>query len=399
MDKTDLIYQLASTGRYYFLGRPRRFGKSLLLSTMEAYFQGKKELFQGLALENLEKDWAQYPVLHLDLGGKTYDKPEDLEIILDIHLRQWEKDCDMTAPYPEPDARFRMIIDTAYEKTGKPVVILIDEYDKPIVDNLENNELKEAFRRRLSGFYSVMKAQDGKIRLGFLTGITKMGQLNIFSGLNNLQDISMDPRYVDLCGISENDLHRYFRLTKDDCYAKLAQLYDGYHFSENSIGIYNPFSLLNTLSSKRFMEYWYGTGTPTFLTVALKQTQKDISELIDNEVEVDITDLSQVDSYKVNPIPLLYQTGYLTIKEANPDFGTCRLGFPNREVQNGFLKMQLALYTLRAYRRIHWEQCLDSPFVQSHRCRPAGRDDEAVGRAFRQSELPDSGRRGKKSFD
>ena len=261
----------------------------------------------------------------------------------------------MTAPYPEPDARFRMIIDTAYEKTGKPVVILIDEYDKPIVDNLENNELKEAFRRRLSGFYSVMKAQDGKIRLGFLTGITKMGQLNIFSGLNNLQDISMDPRYVDLCGISENDLHRYFdasvqelaaanRLTKDDCYAKLAQLYDGYHFSENSIGIYNPFSLLNTLSSKRFMEYWYGTGTPTFLTVALKQTQKDISELIDNEVEVDITDLSQVDSYKVNPIPLLYQTGYLTIKEANPDFGTCRLGFPNREVQNGFLKMQLALY-------------------------------------------------------
>ena len=355
VDKTDLIYQLASTGRYYFLGRPRRFGKSLLLSTMEAYFQGKKELFQGLALENLEKDWAQYPVLHLDLGGKTYDKPEDLEIILDIHLRQWEKDCDMTAPYPEPDARFRMIIDTAYEKTGKPVVILIDEYDKPIVDNLENNELKEAFRRRLSGFYSVMKAQDGKIRLGFLTGITKMGQLNIFSGLNNLQDISMDPRYVDLCGISENDLHRYFdasvqelaaanRLTKDDCYAKLAQLYDGYHFSENSIGIYNPFSLLNTLSSKRFMEYWYGTGTPTFLTVALKQTQQDISELIDNEVEVDITDLSQVDSYKVNPIPLLYQTGYLTIKEANPDFGTCRLGFPNREVQNGFLKMQLALY-------------------------------------------------------
>ena len=183
MDKTDLIYQLASTGRYYFLGRPRRFGKSLLLSTMEAYFQGKKELFQGLALENLEKDWTQYPVLHLDLGGKTYDKPEDLEITLDQHLCQWEKDCGTEARYPEPDARFKDIIDTAYEKTGKPVVILIDEYDKPIVDNLDNNELKEAFRRRLSGFYSVMKARDGKIRLGFLTGITKMGQLNIFSGL------------------------------------------------------------------------------------------------------------------------------------------------------------------------------------------------------------------------
>ena len=355
VDKTDLIYQLASTGRYYFLGRPRRFGKSLLLSTMEAYFQGKKELFQGLALENLEKDWTQYPVLHLDLGGKTYDKPEDLEIILDIHLRQWEKDCDMTAPYPEPDARFRMIIDTAYEKTGKPVVILIDEYDKPIVDNLENNELKEAFRRRLSGFYSVMKAQDGKIRLGFLTGITKMGQLNIFSGLNNLQDISMDPRYVDLCGISENDLHRYFdasvqelavanRLSKDDCYAKLAQLYDGYHFSENSIGIYNPFSLLNTLSSKRFMEYWYGTGTPTFLTVALKQTGYDIGALIDNEVEATPSKLTEVDSYKADPVPLLYQAGYLTIKDYDPVFDICRLGFPNQEVKNGFLRMQLHYY-------------------------------------------------------
>ena len=355
MDKTDLIYQLASTGRYYFLGRPRRFGKSLLVSTMEAYFQGKKELFQGLAIEKLEKDWTEYPVLHLDLSGKTYNRAEDLEITLDQHLCQWEKDSGIQARYPEPDARFKDVIDTAYEKTGKPVVILIDEYDKPIVDNLDNEELKEAFRKRLSGFYSVMKAKDGKIRLGFLTGITKMGQLNIFSGLNNLQDISMDPRYVDLCGISENDLHRYFdasvqelavanRLTKDDCYAKLAQLYDGYHFSENSIGIYNPFSLLNTLSSKRFMEYWYDTGTPTFLTVALKQTNYDISKLVDSEVEISASKLSEVDSYKRNPVPLLYQAGYLTIKEYDQELNTCRLGFPNREVRNGFLRMLLEYY-------------------------------------------------------
>ena len=355
MDKTDLIYQLASTGRYYFLGRPRRFGKSLLVSTMEAYFQGKKDLFQGLAIEKLEKDWTEYPVLHLDLSGKTYNRAEDLEITLDQHLCQWEKDSGIQARYPEPDARFKDVIDTAYEKTGKPVVILIDEYDKPIVDNLDNEELKEAFRKRLSGFYSVMKAKDGKIRLGFLTGITKMGQLNIFSGLNNLEDISMVSDYADVCGISESDLHRYFdegvqalaeanRLSKEECYAKLAQLYDGYHFCRGSEGVYNPFSLLTTLKNKVFSEYWYGTGTPTFLTVALKQTGKDISELIDNEAEVDITDLSQVDSYKVNPIPLLYQTGYLTIKEANPDFGICRLGFPNREVRNGFLRMQLALY-------------------------------------------------------
>ena len=355
VDKTELIYQLAATGRYYFLGRPRRFGKSLLLSTMEAYFQGKKELFKGLAIENQETDWTEYPVLHLDLGGKEYKTLDDLDVRMDRHLSLWESAFGVVKRYPMADARFSDIIDAAYGKTGKPVVILIDEYDKPIVDNLDREELKESFRSRLSGFYSVMKAQDGKIRLGFLTGITKIGQLNIFSGLNNLQDISMDPRYVDLCGISEEDLHRYFdegvqeladanNLSKEACYAKLAQWYDGYHFSESSIGIYNPFSLLNTLSSKRFTGYWYATGTPTFLTVALKQTGKDISELIANEVEVDITDLSQVDSYRVNPIPLLYQTGYLTIKDANPDFGTCRLGFPNREVKNGFLRMQLALY-------------------------------------------------------
>ena len=355
VDKTGLIYQLAATGRYYFLGRPRRFGKSLLLSAMEAYFQGKKELFKGLAIENQEKDWTEYPVLHLDLGGKEYKTLDDLDVRMDRHLSLWESAFGVVKRYPMADARFSDIIDAAYGKTGKPVVILIDEYDKPIVDNLDREELKEAFRSRLSGFYSVMKAQDGKIRFGFLTGITKIGQLNIFSGLNNLKDISIDPRYVDLCGISEQDLHRYFdegvqeladanNLSKEACYAKLARFYDGYHFSMKSVGIYNPFSLLSTLDAKIFTEYWYATGTPTFLTVALKQTGKDISELIANEVEVDITDLSQVDSYRVNPIPLLYQTGYLTIKDANPDFGTCRLGFPNREVKNGFLRMQLALY-------------------------------------------------------
>ena len=355
MDKTGLIYQLASTGRYYFLGRPRRFGKSLLLSTMEAYFQGKKELFQGLALENLEKDWTEYSVLHLDWGGATYTSQEIFDEKMEAALRQWEKEYAVQNDFKTDSVRFQNIIDAASERTGKPVVILIDEYDKPIVDNLDNNELKETLRKRLSGFYGVMKSRDEKIRLGFLTGITKIGQLNIFSGLNNLEDISMVPDYADLCGISESDLHRYFdegvqalaeanRLTKEECYTKLAQLYDGYHFCNGSEGVYNPFSLLTTLKNKVFTEYWYATGTPTFLTVALKQTQKDISELIDNEVEVDITDLSQVDSYKMNPIPLLYQTGYLTIKEANPDFGTCRLGFPNREVQNGFLRMQLALY-------------------------------------------------------
>ena len=261
MDKTDLIHQLATTGKYYFLSRPRRFGKSLLVSTMEAYFQGKKELFKGLALEKLEKDWTAYPVLHLDLSGKTYNKAEDLEITLDQHLRQWEKDCGMEARYPEPDARFKDVIDTAYEKTGKPVVILIDEYDKPILDSAGNEPLRESYRSRLQGFYSVMKTRDGKIRFGFLTGITKLGKLSIFSGLNNLKDISMDHRYVDICGISEDDLHACFDesvremaeangLSKEECYAKLKDRYDGYHFSRNSADIYNPFSLLNALDQQ-----------------------------------------------------------------------------------------------------------------------------------------------------
>ena len=383
VDKTELIYQLASTGRYYFLGRPRRFGKSLLLSTMEAYFQGKKELFKGLALENLEKDWTEYPVLHLDLGGKTYRQEKDLELLLDMHLCRWEKAIGMQVQYPEPDLRFQTIIDTAYEKTGKPVVILIDEYDKPIVDNLDNDELKETFRSRLSGFYSVMKAQDGKIRLGFLTGITKMGQLNIFSGINNLEDISMVPGYADLCGISESDLHRYFDegvkelanangLGQEACYAKLAQLYDGYHFCKSSEGIYNPFSLLTTLKNKVFSEYWYGTGTPTFLTVALKQTGYDIGALIDNEAEATLSKLAEVDSYKADPVPLLYQAGYLTIKAYDPMFDVCRLGFPNQEVKNGFLRMQLHCYVA--------DQSVDSNVLiaRLYRALAAGKPEEMM---------------------
>ena len=191
VDKTDLIYNIVQTGGYYFLSRPRRFGKSLLVSTLEAYFQGKKELFQGLAIENLEKDWSAYPVLHLDLSGKEYNTMDDLDVRLDRHLSQWENSFGFEKRYPMADARFSDIIDAAYEKTGKPVVILIDEYDKPLLDTAGNEPLREAFRSRLQGFYSVMKSQDGKLRFGFLTGVTKLGKLSIFSGLNNLNDISM----------------------------------------------------------------------------------------------------------------------------------------------------------------------------------------------------------------
>ena len=210
MDKTDLIHQIVRTGGYYFLSRPRRFGKSLLISTMEAYFQGKKELFKGLAIENLEKDWTEYPVLHLDLSGVTYTDENVLNEKMESALSQWEQKYGIANTFTVDGIRFENIIKTAYEKTGKPVVILIDEYDKPLLDSAGNEALREAFRSRLQGFYSVMKSQDGKLRFGFLTGVTKLGKLSIFSGLNNLNDISMNFRYADICGISEKDLHAYF---------------------------------------------------------------------------------------------------------------------------------------------------------------------------------------------
>ena len=252
MDKTDLIYNIVKTGGYYFLSRPRRFGKSLLVSTLEAYFQGKKELFQGLAIENLEKDWNSYPVLHLDLSGVTYTDEKVLDEKMNDTLDVWEQRFGKNEGFKTDSIRFKRIIDAAYEKTGKQVVILIDEYDKPLLDAAGNEPLREAFRSRLQGFYSVMKSQDGKLRFGFLIGVTKLGKLSIFSGLNNLKDISMDHRYTDICGISETDLHAYFDdsvqemastngMSKEECYAQLKDYYDGYHFSAKCPDIYNLF--------------------------------------------------------------------------------------------------------------------------------------------------------------
>lgn len=355
IDKTNLIYRLVSTGTYYFLSRPRRFGKSLLVSTIEAYLSGRKELFKGLALENLETEWAEYPVLHIDLSGKAYDMTDDLDVTLDQHLNVWEKKYGIKPRSDKSDARFKDVIDTAYASTGRQVVILIDEYDKPIIDNLANPELQEHFRRRLQGFYGVMKAKDGSIKLGFLTGVTKIGKLSVFSGLNNLRDISMLPEYSDICGISETDLHNYFAesigelaeatgMKEEECYGKLKEMYDGYHFCEDSEGMYNPFSLLNTFASRKFNEYWFETGTPTFLVRMLKQTDYDITRLPENEVEGDTDMLSGINDYINDPIPILYQSGYLTIKGYDPMFGIYRLGFPNKEVKKGFMKMLLSNY-------------------------------------------------------
>ena len=347
MDKTHLIHQLATTGKYYFLSRPRRFGKSLLVSTMEDYFQGKKELFKGLAIEKLEKDWTEYPVLHLDLSGVTYTDENVLNEKMENTLSQWEQTYGIANTFTVDGIRFENIIKTAYSQTGKPVVILIDEYDKPLLDTAGNEPLREAIRSRLQGFYSVMKSQDGKIRFGFLTGITKLGKLSIFSGLNNLNDISMDYRYADICGISEKDLHAYFdesvqemaeanKMSKEECYARLKEYYDGYHFCEDSEDIYNPFSLLSALNGKRFRDYWYETGTPTFVVKALQRGQFNLEGLTLEGVPAFV--LGGVNADDSDPVPVLYQSGYLTIQSYDNQTREYTLKYPNQEVERGFMQ-------------------------------------------------------------
>ena len=347
VDKTHLIHQLATTGKYYFLSRPRRFGKSLLVSTMEDYFQGKKELFKGLAIEKLEKDWTEYPVLHLDLSGVTYTDENVLNEKMENTLSQWEQTYGIANTFTVDGIRFENIIKTAYSQTGKPVVILIDEYDKPLLDTAGNEPLREAIRSRLQGFYSVMKSQDGKIRFGFLTGITKLGKLSIFSGLNNLNDISMDYRYADICGISEKDLHAYFdesvqemaeanKMSKEECYARLKEYYDGYHFCEDSEDIYNPFSLLSALNGKRFRDYWYETGTPTFVVKALQRGQFNLEGLTLEGVPAFV--LGGVNADDSDPVPVLYQSGYLTIQSYDNQTREYTLKYPNQEVERGFMQ-------------------------------------------------------------
>ena len=346
VDKTTLIYQMVSKGKYYFLSCPRRFGKSLLVPTMEAYFSGRKELFEDLAMESLEKDWTEYPVLHLDLTGSSYTDISHLKVSLDQYLRKWESLYDVTPMSEDLSSRFKDIIDAAYRKAGQKVVILIDEYEKPIIDNIDNPELMEQFRRELQGFYSVIKGKDNAIRFAFLTGVTKLGKMSIFSGLNNLNDISMDARYADICGISEQELKSTFgesveelaranELSVDDCYKKLAQMYDGYHFTENSVGIYNPFSLLNTFNSGKFRMYWFETGTPTFLVRYLKQGNYNLDNISRNDVSLET--LTGSNYVSPAPITLMYQAGYLTIKDFNPDFFTYNLDYPNEEVKRGFM--------------------------------------------------------------
>ena len=340
VDKTEYVFRLADEGKYYFLSRPRRFGKSLLLSTMEAYFKGRKELFEGLEIEGMENEWTEYPVLRLDLGGASYHTREDLDNKLSQVLAEWEAIYGVTSVYQTFATRFNEVISCVARHEGRKVVVLVDEYDKPIMDSLGDEELLEYFRAVLQGFYSVLKSQDDKLRFAFLTGVTKMGKLSVFSGLNNLKDISMLPAYSGICGITEvelterlsegiSDMAASNGITPEECLDRLKEMYDGYHFSASAEGVYNPFSLLNALQDKEFNDYWFETGTPSFLVSLIKNTSYDISALQGEEVDLSL--LVSVNSAFANPIPLLYQSGYLTITGYDREVGLYRLDFPNKE--------------------------------------------------------------------
>jgi len=359
VDKTQFIPKLEKLGRAYFLTRPRRFGKSLFLSTLETYFEGKKEFFKGLAIEKWKEDaghdWQNYPVLKLDLNAKKYTEKEHLDEILNDHIEKWCKDYCLELNSTSPDSAFKKIIESLYNKFNKKVVILVDEYDKPLIATLENEQLHEQYRATLKAFYSVIKSSNDYIHLSFLTGITKFSKVSIFSDLNNLDDISFDREYSSLCGITEEELKANF-LPEIDALAKgegktteemlgiLRQKYDGYRFSKKDERIYNPFSLCNAFSKKELGNYWFESGTPTFMVKLLEQRTFDIPDLEGNI----ITNITDLDVYRIdygNIIPLLFQSGYLTIKAYKKEDDEYILGFPNEEVKYAFLYNLMAVYS------------------------------------------------------
>lgn len=347
VDKSRFVYKLATEGEYYFLSRPRRFGKSLFLSTLEAYFQGKKELFEGLAIYDLETEWKKYPIFHIDLNTANFREKDSLYTVLNDYLTNWEDKYGARESEATLALRFKGVIARAAEKEGCGVVILIDEYDKPILQTLRDPELQAEHRAQLKAFYSVLKTQDRYIKFAFLTGVTKFGKVSVFSDLNNLTDISMDHRYISICGMTEKELLTNFKEginelasanedNETETIDKLRMRYSGYHFEENSEEIYNPFSVLNTLANSRYDDYWFKANTHTFLIDILKKHDYCITDL--NKAQVKANMMNNVDS---NPIPVIYQSGYLTIKSYNERFKNYQLGIPNKEVEEGILNTLL----------------------------------------------------------
>jgi len=353
IDKTKYIYEITHPGKYVFLSRPRRFGKSLLTSTFDAYFSGRKDLFKGLAIEKLEKEWTEYPVLHFTLAMAKMGTVEDLFNQINNQLARMERKYGVVCDGDDITTRFYNLVTNLYGKTSKQVVVLIDEYDAPLITVLHDPERLEKMRTALQSFYSPLKDLDPYLRFVFITGITKFSQLSIFSQLNNLNNISMLPQYAAMCGITIKELEDNFQegigmLAEKYNYShqqvidKLLYHYDGYHFSEDSEGVLNPFSLLSAMNNRKFDNYWFSTGTPTFLVNMMRKFHTDLTEIDGSTAMQEDFDAPTENMHNV--LPLFYQSGYLTIKGYNPRSGMYTLGYPNEEVKVGLMRILIPFY-------------------------------------------------------
>ncbi len=358
VDKTDLVYSLANEGKVYFLSRPRRFGKSLLVSTLKCYFEGRKELFEGLAIDHLETEWCRFPVFHLSFGGQNFPEPYTLDKVLDEFVSEAESIYGK-GPFAQTlGSRFKAVLGNAHKKTGKRAVVLIDEYDKPLLDvmdaeitittDYEKISLEEYNRNLLKGFYSVFKEADADLRFVFLTGVTKFSQVSVFSGFNQPKDITMAAQYETICGISEKEMEEYFHqqigemadengCSADEMKHRLKRQYDGYHFSTNMSEVYNPFSLLNALQDKEIRNFWFKTGTPAYLIRLMEHFNENLDEITGKYYSEE--DFSDYKADIERPLPMIYQSGYLTIKDYNKRTNTFKLDIPNDEVKQGFLSL------------------------------------------------------------
>ena len=363
VDKTDLVYKLVTGGNIYFLSRPRRFGKSLLVSTLKYYFLGKKDLFKGLAIDSMEKEWKEYPVFHLDFNGTNFGNDGTLKNRVEGAIRTWESVWGKDPINEDYGSRFAYVLKKAHETTGQRAVVLIDEYDKPLLDvmntgykGLQNGQelpLEEIHRNILKGFYSIFKLADKDLQFVLLTGVTKFSQVSVFSGFNQPDDISCDGRYDGLCGITKEELLSVFKeqikelgetngMTKEETVAKLKRKYDGYHFSKRLNDVFNPFSILNCFSKNDFQNYWFSTGTPTYLVRLLADCRENINELAGKYYPA-----AEFVDYKATiqkPLPMIYQSGYFTIKGYDPLFDVYLLDFPNEEVRSGMVAVLAADY-------------------------------------------------------
>ena len=359
VDKTELVYQLTQENSIYFLSRPRRFGKSLLLSTLKSYYQGKKELFKGLGIEKLEKEWKRYPIFHIDFNGGNFKNPGELEKKLNFYVSTWEQEYETSSFKEELSIgdRFYEILRRAHEQTGQRAVVLVDEYDKPLLDVLDTKtELEEEHRNILKGFFSTFKAADEHLQFVFLTGVTKFSQISVFSGFNQPKDISMNTDYESLCGITQEELEKYFEepiirmakkyeYTKEEMLGRLKEEYDGYHFGEEMIDIYNPFSILNAFDRRSIEPYWSRTGNPEYLLRLLAHSQEKITDYVGKYYP-----LQEFIDYKADaerPLPMIYQSGYLTIKGWDRETNSFLLDYPNGEVRKSFLSEVAASYFVR----------------------------------------------------